>query len=191
MSFDCLICQGLHSSSPVIKFFMKRVFLTGLSILLLGGIFLMLETGRDTNEEIRMKRGNSFIEDLRIVQRKKGVAAWDLTARRADFYDDGDKAKLSDIKMLLEENGMVLHVDKGVYDFPARTFTADSIVKADAKDYTITADSVGFGVSSGDISTDGRIRVEGRKFSVEGKGMKADAKQNIKVFNDVTATFNK
>jgi LPS export ABC transporter protein LptC len=175
----------------MIKFLMKKLFFIGLSVLLLSGIFLMLRIGRESNEGIRITGGNSFIEDLRIVQRKKGVVVWDLTARRADFYEGGDKAKLSDVGMVLEKNGMVLHTAKGIYDFSDKSFTADSKVKADAKDYRITADSVDFDVSSGDIRTDGRIRLEGKKFSVEGKGMKADAKQNIEVFNDVTATFTK
>lgn len=170
---------------------MRKVFFIGLSVLLLSGIFLMLRTGRETNGEFRITSSGSFIEDLRIVQRKKGVAVWDLTARRADFFDGEDKAKLSNISMVLEKNGVVVHVDKGIYNLSDKSFTTDSAVKADAKDYKITADSVDFDVSSGDIKTDGRVQLESKKLTVEGKGMKADAKQNIKVFNDVTATFDK
>lgn len=175
----------------MIKFLMRKVLFIWLSVLLLSGIFLMLRIGREMNGGFKMSSSGSFIEDLRIVQRKNGVTAWNLTASRADFFEGEDKAKLSNISMVLEKNGVVLHVDKGIYNLSDKSFTTDSAVKADAKDYKITADSVDFDVSSGDIKTDGRVQVEGKRFAVEGKGMKADAKQNIKVFNDVTATFNK
>jgi LPS export ABC transporter protein LptC len=169
---------------------MKKVLLIGLSVLFLGILFLMLGTGRETPGDFRIA-GGSFIDDLRITQKKSGSTIWTLTASKAQFMGDENRAELQDISMELQKNGVVLHASKGIYNLSDRSFTTDSIVKADAKNYTITADSVDYEISSGKIRTDGRITVEGKGFKVEGKGMKADSAQRVEILNDVKATFNK
>ena len=169
---------------------MKKVLLIGLSVLFLGILFLMLGTGRETPGDFRIA-GGSFIEDVRITQKKSGSTIWTLTASSAHFLGDENRAELQDISMELQKNGVVLHAAKGIYNLSDRSFTTDSIVKADAKNYTITADSVDYEISSGKIRTDGRITVEGKGFKVEGKGMKADSSQRVEILHDVKATFNK
>jgi lipopolysaccharide export system protein LptC len=169
---------------------MKKVLLIGLSVLFLGILFLMLGTGRETPGDFSIG-GGSFIDDVRITQKKGGTTLWTLTASKARFTEDENRAELQDISMELEKNGVVLHAEKGIYNLSDRSFTTDSIVKADAKNYTITADSVDYELSSGKISTDGRITVEGKGFRVEGKGMKADSAQRVEILHDVKATFNK
>jgi LPS export ABC transporter protein LptC len=175
----------------MIKFLMKKVFMTGLSVLLFISLFLMLRTGRENTGDLQIKKGNSFIEDIRILQKKKGATVWTLTASKADFKEGENKAELSDIHMALPKNDVVLRADKGIYDFSERSLTTESVVKAEAKDYKITADSIDYEISSGKISTGGRIKVEGRGFMVEGKGMKADTEQKVRIYNDVKATFQK
>lgn len=167
---------------------MKKVFMVGLSVLLFIGLFLMLRTGREFAGDLKIS--NSFIEDIRIAQKKNGAAVWTLTASRANFPENENMAELNDINMKLENNGVVLHADKGIYNFSDRSFTTDSIVKAETKDYRITTDSVDYEIASGKIKTDGRITVEGKGFKVEGKGLNADTAQKVKILNDVKATFN-
>jgi LPS export ABC transporter protein LptC len=169
---------------------MKKILLIGLSFLFLVILFLMLRTGKEPLGDFRMA-GGSFMEDVRITQKKSGSAVWTLTASSAHFLGDENRAELQDISMELQKNGVVLHAAKGIYNLSDRSFTTDSIVKADAKNYTMTADSVDYEISSGKIRTDGRITVEGKGFRVEGKGMKADSAQRVKILNDVKATFNK
>jgi lipopolysaccharide assembly outer membrane protein LptD (OstA) len=84
-----------------------------------------------------------------------------------------------------------LHADKGIYNLSERSFTTDSVVQANAKDYKITADAVDYDVSTGKINTNGTIKIEGKGFKVEGKGMKSDTGQRVTILHDVTATFNK
>jgi LPS export ABC transporter protein LptC len=174
----------------MIEFFMKKILLIGLSFLLLAGIFLMTRSGKEMNGELQFI-GGSFIEDMKIVQTKKGVTLWTLTANRANFLEGEDRAELKDISLTIPQNSVVLHADKGIYNLSERSFITDSIVKAEAKDYRITADSVDFDISSGDIRAEGRIHVEGKGFRIEGKGMSADGDQKVKIFDDVKATFEK
>jgi len=169
---------------------MKKILMIGLPIILFSLLFVVLRTSREMNGKPQIKR-DSFIEGLRISQKKDGIALWTLTAKKANIIEGADKAELSDINMVIQKNGLLLHADKGVYNFLEHGFTTEDVVKAKAKDYTITADSIDYEASSGDIKTDGWIKIEGKRFTVEGKGMKADAEQKVSVLNNVKATFYK
>lgn len=175
----------------MIKFFMRKILMIGLSILFFSFfsiLFLLFRNNREINGDLKIK-GNSFIEGLKILHKKNGIDAWTLNAKRADFIEDENKAELSNISMVIQKNGIVLYADKGVYNLSEQSFTTDGIVQAEAKDYIITADSIDYEASSGKIKTDGRIRVEGKRFKVEGKGMRADAGQKVSISNDVKAIF--
>jgi len=161
----------------------------GLSVLLFSSLFLMLRTGKEFTGDVKIT--GSFIDDIRIIQKKNGSLIWTLTANKANFIEGEDIAELSDVNMTLEKNGVVLHATKGFYTVSNRMFSTKNIVNAEGKDYRITADSVDYDISSGRMKTEGRITVEGKGFTVEGKGMDADTAQKVRIFNDVKATFNK
>jgi lipopolysaccharide assembly outer membrane protein LptD (OstA) len=168
---------------------MKKGFLIGLSVLFFGSLVLMLRTGKEMSGDLQIRSGSS-IEGIRILQKKNGATVWTLTADRADFMEGDDKAELSNVSMMIPKNGLVLHADKGIYDLSDKSFKTECIVKADTKDYNIVADSMDYDVSSGKVKTGGRVKIESKRLKVEGKGMDADEGE-VKVFNDVTATFNK
>ncbi len=174
----------------MIKFLMKKVLVIALSVLLFSVLFLMLRTGREKAGDLQIK-GSSFIEDIRILQKKNGMTVWTLTANKADFVEGEDKAKMSDITMVIQKKNVVLHADRGIYNLSERSFATDSIVNAESKDFRIKADSIDYDVASGKIRTDGKIEVEGKGFRVEGKGMDAETGQKVRVLNDVKATFHK
>ncbi len=183
------IVKGLHSSPRVIKFFMKKGFMIALSILLFGSLVLMLRTGREMNGDLQIRSGSS-IEGIRILQKKNGATVWTLMADKADFIEGDNKAELSNVSMMMPKNGLVLHADKGIYDLSDKSFKTECIVKADTKDYSIIADSMDYDISSGKIKTGGKVKIESKRLTVEGKGMDADQGE-VKVYNNVTATFNK
>jgi lipopolysaccharide assembly outer membrane protein LptD (OstA) len=169
---------------------MKKGLMIGLSVLLFVALFIVLKAGRDNIGDIQVK-GGSFLENLTIVQKKNGQPLWTLTASRADFKDNEDKAELSDINLVMEADHIALQADKGLYDLSERTFTTDSAVKAKSPDYRITADSIDYEVASGMIQTQGRIHLESKGLKVEGEGMKSEADHKVRILNDVKATFQK
>lgn len=169
---------------------MKKILMVGLSILFFSMLFVMLRNGNEISRDLQIK-GNSFIDGIKILNKKNGITVWTLSAKKADFTEGENKAELSDINVVMQKNGLVLYADKGVYNFSEESFTTGGVVKAEAKDYTITADSIEYEVSSGKIKTDGRIKFESKRFDIEGKGMKADAGQKVSILNDVKATFHK
>lgn len=137
-------------------------------------------------------RGDSFIEGLKIVNRKNGVTDWILWAKRADMASDGKKALLSGIEMKLQSQGMTVSADKGVYDMETRQVSVEGVLHASNNNYALTTSKVLIDGSRGNIDTAGDVRIEGRKFELEGKGMQADNNDHkVRILKDVKATFNR
>lgn len=160
----------------------------GLSIVLFSLILLMIQDRRDMSGDLQIK-GNSFIENITIIQKKDGEPLWTLHAAKADFFKGEDKAELHDMSLLMEKNNIVLYTDRGVYSLSEKRFTTDQVVKAQAEDFLITADSIDFDISAGTIETSGRVELESENITVTGKGLKKTAGQTITIYDDVKATF--
>lgn len=160
----------------------------GLSIVLFSLILLMIHDRRDMSGDLQIK-GNSFIENITIIQKKDGEPLWTLHAAKADFFKGEDKAELHDMSLLMEKNNIVLYTDRGVYSLSEKRFTTDQVVKAQAEDFLITADSIDFDISAGTIETSGRVELESENITVTGKGLKKTAGQTITIYDDVKATF--
>lgn len=169
---------------------MKRIFLIGISVILCGILIAVLRDSGEMRGGVKLE-GGSFIEDLRILHRKNGTIDWTLTANRADFLNNSEKARLKDIRMQIQKDGVSLIADSGTYDLSTQSFTTDDMVQAEGDDYTIRADSIQYEISSGTIKTDGKIHVEGKGFEIQGKGLQADKNQKVRILNDVKATFQK
>ena len=169
---------------------MKKGLLAGLICLLLIGFFFMLKPGKETDIDLRIT-GSSFLEDISILHKKNGDTMWTLTAKKADFPEGEDKAELHTVRLAVPGNNLTLYADKGTYSFSGNTFAADTLVEAHGENYRITADSLDLDISSSGIQTEGRVRVEGDGFSVEGEGMQAGKEQKVKIFRDVKAVFQK
>lgn len=173
----------------MIEFFMRKSFLAVLSLALLSLLFFMLRGEKESKPGILLK-GASFIEGLRIVHRQNGSRDWVLTARRADFDEKGEKALLSGMEMKIENKGLTVCADKGVYDMNTRHLTVDGRTVARGKSYSITSEGAEFDGASGGLKADGGVKIEARKFSVQGEGMDADnSGQTVRIRKDVKAIF--
>lgn len=150
----------------------------------------MFRTPKEDDRNLIIK-GESFLEDIRIIHKKNGMPLWILTAKKAKFVEGNDKAELEDIRLSLPKNQVILFADKGIYKFTEQNFSTNSVVKAESKDYKITADSIDYEISSGTIKTQGRVVLETEGFSIEGTGMKTDGREKVSILNDVKATFNR
>ena len=184
---------ALHNTPSVIKFYMKRFLMSGLCLFFAGILFLMLRSDRETLENLKFKKSNSFVEGLQILYRRDGNTVWKLNARRADFSEDENMAELSNLTVTVQKNGLTLYADKGEYDLLTKNFTINSDTQVEAEDYRILTSSIDYDASTGDVTTDEKIVVEGKtkKFTIEGRGGTLDSKQNVRIHNDVKATFYK
>ena len=169
---------------------MKKLVMAGLSVLLLGALFVVLKTGRDTGEDLKLK-GSSFLEGITIIQKDNGQPLWTLTASKADLLDNEEKAELSDVSLVMEKDQVTLRVDKGEYNLSEGSFSTDNVVRASAKNFRISADSLDYDVTSGKLQTKGRIQLESKGCTVEGEGMKSDSRDKVRILKDVRATYNR
>lgn len=168
---------------------MKKSMLVVLSVMLFFLLFFMLKSERGAKTGIIMK-GDSFIEGLKLVHRQNGNADWTLTAQRADITDKGSKAYLSGIEMKIQNKGITIHADKGLYDMNARNLFVEGKVVADGGSYSITSAGARFDNASGTLRADGGVKMEAKKFSVEGIGMEADnTAQTVRIRKNVKAIF--
>ncbi len=169
---------------------MKKSILVILSLTLVALLIYMMKSEK-TAQTVSLQKGESYIEGLRLLHRQNGAVDWILTARRADIGGKGDEAYLSGIEMKIEDKGITVYADKGLYDMNARNLVVDGKVMAKADSYSITTEGVKFDNAGQMLKTDGRVRLDARKFSVEGTGMEADnTAQTVRILKNVKAVFH-
>ena len=173
----------------MIKFFMKRSLLVILSLVLCSLLFYAAKDGRKTAFGLR-QTGDSYIEGVRIVNRKSGNKDWVLTADRADITSDGRIAYLKNIAIKIEGRGVTVYADKGSYNIADRSLILDGRTVARGENYSITSRDVEFNSAKDNLAADGDVTIQGKKFSVRGKGMYVDnAKHKVRILNNVKAVF--
>lgn len=171
---------------------MKRKSLLVLPLLSLLALFLLLGYNRELDKALLLK-GGSFIEGLKIVHKKNGISMWTLNASRADIIEGSDRVKLDDVVLRVENKGenkeMTIYSPQGFYNMESRDLTLDGKIKAVSKGYTIITESVEWSQSKGEIKTKEAVKIESKKFNVEGVGMEADSEQKVRILKNVKATF--
>jgi LPS export ABC transporter protein LptC len=173
----------------MIKFFMRRVWLVILSLVLGSLLFYAARDGRQTRFGLH-QAGDSYIEGVKIVNRKDGNKNWVLTADRADITADGRIAYLKDIKIKIEGRGMTVYAGKGSYNMADRSLNLDGRTVAKGNSYSITSENVEFNSKKDNLATKGAVSLEGKKFSVRGKGMVLDnSEHKVRILNNVKAVF--
>jgi LPS export ABC transporter protein LptC len=132
---------------------------------------------------------NSYIEGLKIIQKKNGSDAWVITARRADFTKDEKVAQMDTVTIQAIPEGIVANADTGTYTMATKELRLDNNIKIRIKDSIVFAKSLMWNPSSGMLTSNDRVRVDGTKFRIEGEGLTATQDQKVKLMNKVTATF--
>ncbi|MEW6107599.1 MAG: LPS export ABC transporter periplasmic protein LptC [Nitrospirota bacterium] len=169
---------------------MKRSLFLILSLLILFLFFIMVKSERESRVDIQFN-SESFIEGIKIFHKINGKSEWILTAKRADIIENGEKARLSDIEMTVEDRGMTIFADKGFYDFTNKNITIDGKVTAKKTDYSIMTENIELDTKAGNLRTDETVIINGNNFSLQGKGMDIDnTEQKVRIHGDVKATFN-
>lgn len=167
---------------------MKNKILLILSLLLLSFVFLFFGNNKGLEKDLLLK-GGSFIEGLKIIHKKNGTSMWTLNASRADIIEGSDRVKLNDVVLMVENKDMTIYSPEGFYNMESRDLTLNGKIKAVSKEYTIITESVEWNQSKGEIKTKEDVKIESKKFNVEGSGMEADSEQKVRILKNVKATF--
>ena len=169
---------------------MKKSLLVLASFLLFSLLFYMVGGEKDSKLDIHLK-GESFLEGLKIIQKKNGVQNWILTAKRADISKDGNEANLTDIEMEVKDKGITIFAEKGLYNMNTKKISIEGPITAKGNTYSITTEQVEIDSDAGLLTTGKDVRIEGKKFTLQGKGMEIkNNEQKVRIMKDVKATFN-
>ncbi|MEJ2696312.1 MAG: LPS export ABC transporter periplasmic protein LptC [Candidatus Sulfobium sp.] len=168
---------------------MRRTLLVILSLVLCSLLFYTVKGGRERGLGLH-QTGNSYIEGVRIVNRKDGSTDWVLTADRADITPDGRIAYLKNMEIKIEDRGLTVHSEKGSYNLADRSLTLDGRTVAQGNSYSITSRNVVFKGTDDNLATKGDVIIKGKKFTVRGKGMDMNnAEHKVRILKDVKAVF--
>ena len=86
---------------------------------------------------------------------------------------------------------MTLYADKGLYLMTDKNLTIDGKMVAKGDTYSITSVDGAFDNSAGNFKTNGDVRIDSKKFSVQGRGMNIDSsEQKVRILKDVKAVFH-
>lgn len=165
----------------------KFRFLLFISVMILG-YFLMFNTEKKNMEEIRLKP-DSYMDGLRIVNKKGGRELWTLNARKAAFSDNETLARMDAVTVDFKKEGMVLSADSGIYNMNDKNLRLKNNITAVTDDFVIKTGSLDWKSASGELITNERVRIKGKRSSIEGNGLSATERQTIRLMNNVTAIF--
>jgi LPS export ABC transporter protein LptC len=169
---------------------MKKSLLVIASFLLFALFFFVVEGEKASKLDIHLK-GESFLEGLKIIQKKNGVQNWILTAKRADISKDGNEANLADIEMEVKNKGITIFAEKGLYDLNTKKISIEGAITAKGNTYSITTAQIEIDSDAGLLTTGHDVLIEGKKFTLQGKGMEIiNNEQKVRIMKDVKATFN-
>ena len=169
---------------------MKKILLVLASFLLFSLFFFMVEGEKASKLDIHLK-GESFLEGLKIIQKKNGAQNWILTAKRADISKDGNEANLTDIEMEVKDKGITIFAEKGLYNMDTKKISVEGTITAKGNTYSITTEQIEIDSDAGLLTTGKDVRIEGKKFTLQGKGMEIkNNEQKVRIMKDVKATFN-
>jgi LPS export ABC transporter protein LptC len=169
---------------------MRSFIFLSFAALLFSLFFFLLKSDNKSGVHVRFG-GASFIEGLKIINKKGGNQSWVLTAKRADIDERLNEAHLKDMEVSIKEGDVILRADTAIYDLMNKTLAVTSTVTAHNKSYSLVTDNVTLDSLANNLESSGSVKMKGKTFVIEGKGMEIiNKKQKVKILKDVSATFN-
>ncbi len=158
------------------------------SLVLFVVVAIYLNVDRDPGTKVRFK-SSSYMEDVTITQKREGQLKWRLNAQKAFFLNTSD-VKLAGLQIEFPEKGLTLTSESGMYDIEKRNLKIDGPVNASTKDYDIRATALFWDSSKNEITSNEKVTIVGKRFTVEGDSLAATSDKAM-LRNNVKAVFNK
>ncbi len=152
--------------------------------------FTIFSDERESRRDYSIRTATSYMEGFRIVSKKDGADALVITARRADFSKDETLAKMDAVTMDIKKEGVVLNADRGTYNMDTKDLTLEDNITIEAKGSVIYANTLSWNPAQGMLTSEGKVRIKGNKFTAEGEGLTATQDSRVKLMRNVKAIFN-
>ncbi len=166
---------------------MKRIWLAAVAVALFGVIAFYVNHDRDFRAKL-VVGDQSYMEDVRIVQRRDGVAKWTLNAKKAIFVTERD-IQLSALGITFPEKKLVLNSEGGLYNTETRNLRIDGGIKATTGSYDILATSLFWDGKKNELTSDQKVQIVGKQFVVVGDDLVATT-DGAKLQRNVRAVFH-
>lgn len=128
----------------------------------------------------------SHMEGVRVVSTREGERQWILDSRKVEIV--GTRATLDVVEAEVMGLNMKVSAPEGVYDMDEGGLRLKGGVHIVGPDYRVETLSVFLEPSSGELSSDEAVVMEGHGFRVKGSGLLASG-QMIRLLSDVTAVL--
>lgn len=169
----------------------RSKILWGVILICIVALFFVFSRDKDFRKDISVTRTNSYIEGLRIVNKKNGVDEWIVLASRADFGKDETTAKLEGVTINIKKEGVILNADSGTYDMNTKDLHLRDNIKIHRTDSVISANSLSWNPTKAVLSSDDKVHLENPKFEVEGDGFAtSENNSRITLKKNVRAIFH-
>lgn len=166
---------------------MKKLSFAAAALMLLSVLVFYLSQDKDAKVKLRLE-DNSYMDDVRITQKKEGAVKWVLDAKKAVFLTAND-IKLETMKIFFPEKELVLTSNSGLYDVDNKSLKIQDNIKASTKDYDITATTLFWDSSRNELLSDEQVQITGKRFFAVGDTMTATTDKAI-LNKNVKAVFH-
>jgi hypothetical protein len=171
-------------------FVSRRALLSVVGLLALFIFFVIFYGGRNYGGGFSISRGKSYIEGLRIVNRKDGADLSVITADRAVFSKDGSVAQLSGVTIDMKKEGAVLNADSGTYNMNSRDLSLENNILIHTKNSVISAKTLSWNAATGVLSSESEVQMRGDKFEIKGGSLSATRDSKVTLKGNVKAIFH-
>ncbi len=113
----------------------------------------------------------SIISNAVISNKKDGKITWLIKANKMSIAPDISNAILNGITVDVTSESAKVAADRGDYDFGTRNLLLTGGVQAVTKDLVITGDTAMVKAETGEITSDGEVKVTGKNISLTGTGL--------------------
>ena len=166
-----------------------KIFLAFLCLSLLSLFFILLSDEGEYRRDLSVRKAASYMEGFRVVSKQGGMDSLVITAARADFSKDETRARLDSVTMDIKKEGVLLNADRGTYNLDTRDLGLEDNVTIRTRDSVIRTNNLSWDPSRGMLTAQGKVRVEGSKFTVEGEGLAATDESKVRLMRNVKAIF--
>lgn len=128
------------------------------------------------------------MEDVSIVQKKGGVTSFVVNAKKAIFMTASD-VQLTALNMFFPEKAMTVTSDSGLYNTESKDLKIEGNIKATTKDYDILTKKLHWDAAKGQLFSDDKVTIVGKRFYVEGDDLSA-TNDAATLHKNVKAVFN-
>jgi LPS export ABC transporter protein LptC len=150
----------------------KALFaLTGIGLLTLLTVYFFQDS--DYKPQFRLSE-NSYMENVKIIQKKAGETRIVVTADQAIFETETD-VKLIALNLFFPEKNLTLTSKTGNYNTTTKNVVVEGDIRANTKGYDIQTNKLNYDASKGELLTNDKVVIIGksRGFYMEGDTLTA------------------